>query len=267
MKPSRPRLVPPTSVLHAVAIYRISLRVSEIDRSRGFYEGLLGMIAVAEGAGSVDLAFGTPARTLRLRQLEGGAETAYVDELAFAVEEPPETISTRLQEFGVEAGPGSEGGWVVADPVVFPLTLVPASRNGPSVRASSDGLFSATAVNHAAMQVPDYGEARDFLTDLLGLRLTFEDGKRCAIACGAPPDSVYLNPLKQPRSAFVDHFAISVDSFDLADAQQRLNGAGLPTQPDGAYAWTTLDPDGFRVQVCSEIGVYPGAATDPFHEP
>ena len=34
----------------------------------------------------------------------------------------------------------------------------------------------------------------------------------------------------------------------------------------GDSAWTLFDPDGYRVQVCAEYGVYPGAARDFFHQ-
>jgi hypothetical protein len=53
----------------------------------------------------------------------------------------------------------------------------------------------------------------------------------------------------------------------LRAVEAELKRLGLDPEPDGDYAWTILDPDGYRFQVCAEKGVYPGAARDPFHVP
>jgi catechol 2,3-dioxygenase-like lactoylglutathione lyase family enzyme len=126
------------------------------------------------------------------------------------------------------------------------------------------GVFNTTAVNHISYGVPDYARSRDFYMDLLGTRLAFDDGIKCSVAFGEPEDAIYI--VKRANGPVVDHYAVSVSDFDLADAEEKLKQFGLHPEPDGDSAWTILDPDGYRVQVCAETGVYPGAARDFFHQ-
>ena len=122
-------------------------------------------------------------------------------------------------------------------------------------------IFKATAVNHIAYGVADYAKSRDFYMDLLGMTCTFDDGQRCSVEFGDPPRAIYIGPSRQPdKKPFVDHLAYSVANFDLRAAEAELKRCGFEPDPDGDHAWTILDPDGYRIQICAEHGVFPGAA-------
>ena len=143
---------------------------------------------------------------------------------------------------------------------------MPRRDTGRLLEARS--VFKATAVNHIAYGVADYARSRDFYMDLFGMKLMFEDGKKSSVTFGSPEDAIYINPSTLPdKTPYVDHLGISVKDFDLHAVEAELNRLGLDPDPDGDYAWTILDPDGYTIQVCAEKGVYPGAAYDPYHNP
>ena len=132
-------------------------------------------------------------------------------------------------------------------------------------KASRPGVWKATAFNHVSYGVPDYARTRDYYMDLFGMRLAFEDGIKCSLAFGGPPeDAIYI--VKRDDGPVIDHIAVSVADFDLDKVEADIKRLGLAYTPDGDSAWTILDPDGYKVQVCAETGVYPGAAQDFFHQ-
>ena len=52
-----------------------------------------------------------------------------------------------------------------------------ASAAAPLRAADSRG-FKAVAVNHISYQVADYARTRDFYSDLLGMKVSHDDGKQ-----------------------------------------------------------------------------------------
>jgi catechol 2,3-dioxygenase-like lactoylglutathione lyase family enzyme len=58
----------------------------------------------------------------------------------------------------------------------------------------------------------------------------------------------------------VDHFAFSIENFQLEPVRAELARRGLDPKPDGEYAWTIKDPSGVTLQICATHGVFPGAA-------
>jgi len=130
--------------------------------------------------------------------------------------------------------------------------------------------FKAIAVNHISYNVEDYAKSRDFYMDLLGMRLTFDDGKGCALEFGSlkSPDSLYIRNYKPGGKANVDHIALSVADWTGPSSEallkEILKPQGQEPKFDGDAAWFAWDPDGYTVQVCAEKGVYPGAAVHDF---
>lgn len=282
VRQGRGRLLEPRSIFKATAINHISYGVADYARSRDFYMDLLGMKCVFDDGEQCALAFGHPPRALYIRQSRQPDTRPFVDHLAFSIANfDRDAVEAELRRYGFDPEPDGPYAWTIYDPDgfkiqicaetgVFPGAALPgATIEGkvPTGRAAErPGVFRATAVNHISYQVTDYARSRDFYLDLFGMRLAFEDGLKCSVAFGEPEDALYINPSRQPgRAPFVDHFAFSIADFDLATVEAELKRFGLDPEPDGDSAWTVLDPDGFRVQVCAEKGVYPGAARDFFH--
>jgi catechol 2,3-dioxygenase-like lactoylglutathione lyase family enzyme len=150
-----------------------------------------------------------------------------------------------------------------------------AGLAGQMATASGFTGFKAVAYNHINYQVTDYAKVRDFYVDLFSMKPVYDDGKQCSVEFGDPPNAIYIRPLTQPLNrptgegrganwaaqmgnGNVDHFAISIEDFNLDAVKAELTRRGLNPQPDGPYAWTITDPNGYRIQICAKTGVFPG---------
>ena len=278
------RLVEPRSVFRATATNHISYRVADYARSRDFYTDLLGTRCVYDDGEKAVVAFGTPPRTLALVPSDAQGDAPFVDHLAFSIANfEREAVGEELRRHGLEPEDDGAFAWTVRDPHGYPVQIcaeevIPpeaarpdATAEGPvssGTAAQRPGVFRATAVNHVAFTSPDYARTRDFYLDLLGMRLAFEDGLKCSVAFGEPEDAIYIVPTKgTDEGPAVDHLAFSIADFELESVGEALRGQGHEPEDDGAFAWTIWDPDGYKIQICAEQGVYPGARRDPYHYP
>ena len=150
---------------------------------------------------------------------------------------------------------------------------IAAFAGGGAQAAMPGGLvLKAVAYNHINYQVQDYAKVRDFYISVFGMKDVWDDGKQCSLECGDPPNAIYLRPLNKPLDRApgawsaqmgqgnVDHFAFSVENFELEPVGAELKRRGLDPKPDGAYAWSIKDPSGTTIQICATKGVFPGAA-------
>jgi catechol 2,3-dioxygenase-like lactoylglutathione lyase family enzyme len=160
---------------------------------------------------------------------------------------------------------------------VSPKVAAFADGGAPASMAGGMGL-KAVAFNHINYQVSDYAKVRDFYVKLLGMKVVYDDGKQCSVECGDPPSAIYIRPLTKPLDrpagtgasanwsaqmgqGNVDHFAFSIENFELEPVRAELARRGLDPKPDGAYAWSIKDPSGTTIQICATRGVFPGAAS------
>lgn len=160
--------------------------------------------------------------------------------------------------------------------VAFVAGVAPELLTGSSASAQSpmtgSTAFKAVAYNHINYLVQDYAKVRDFYVQLFGMRDVWDDGKQCSVECGNPPNAIYIRPLTKPLDRApgnwsaqigqgnVDHFAFSIEKFELEPVRAEMARRGLEPKPDGAYAWSIKDPDGTTIQICATHGVFPGAA-------
>jgi catechol 2,3-dioxygenase-like lactoylglutathione lyase family enzyme len=278
------RLLEPRSIFKATAFNHISYGVSDIPRTRDWLMDLFGMTCVYDDGIRCSVDFGSPPNAFYVVKSRMPDGSAHVDHMAISIADfDLKGSEETLKKYGLEPEYDGDFAWTILDPFgyrvqvcaehgVFPGAAIPGAvekdEHHPTGTARSrPGVFQATAVNHVAYQVPDYAKSRDWFMDLFGMRLAFEDGLKCSVAFGDPENALYITPNRRPEGgARVDHLAISVSDFDLEEAREKLEKFGLDPEPDGDSAWTVLDPDGYRIQVCGEVGVYPGAAQDFFHQ-
>lgn len=137
-------------------------------------------------------------------------------------------------------------------------------------------VFKAVAYNHIDYRVPDYAKVRDFFVSLYSMKPAWDDGKQCSVEFGDPPNALYIRTLaagakekalgssgpwaSQMGQGMVDHFAVSIENFQLDAVKTELDRRGLSPEPDGPFAWTIRDPHGNRIQICATRGVFPGQA-------
>src|SRR5689334_11623396 len=60
---------------------------------------------------------------------------------------------------------------------------VAAAAAVPAPAAGGSG-FQAVAVNHISYQSPHYGKTRDFYADLLGMKVSHDNGHECQLSFG-----------------------------------------------------------------------------------
>ena len=127
------------------------------------------------------------------------------------------------------------------------LTVTAASVAGAAPTAEGMG-FKAVAVNHISYGVADYARTRDFYANLLGMKVSGDDGKQCSLAFG---DSfiVARKTRQADNKPFVDHFAITIDNWNKEAVEGELKRRGLELRPDTDNSFIVKDPDGFSLQI------------------
>jgi catechol 2,3-dioxygenase-like lactoylglutathione lyase family enzyme len=112
--------------------------------------------------------------------------------------------------------------------------------------------FTAVAVDHISYQVADYAKTRDFYANLLGMKVSGDDGKQAILTFG--PDASCLVPrnARQPGTApKVDHIAYRIDHWDAEAVKAELEARGLNPRLDNV-SYHVKDPDGFDVQIAGK---------------
>ncbi|HEY4366636.1 MAG TPA: VOC family protein [Steroidobacteraceae bacterium] len=123
------------------------------------------------------------------------------------------------------------------------VASVPAFAAAPAHKG-----FKAVAVNHISYGVADYGRTRDFYAELLGMRVSEDNGKQCALSFG---DS-FLIPrhTRQPdNKPFVDHIAYTIDNWNKDEVEAELRSRGFEPRKDTEDSFHIKDPDGFDLQI------------------
>lgn len=275
---SKNRLFEPRFLFKATAVNHICYSVSDYARSRDFYRDLFGMDCIFDDGNGCTLTFGRPSRALSIEASSQPDRKPFYGRMGFSVAELDlPAMLAKLKGLDLVPQPEGDFAFSLSDPEGFRiwicsesavktgtniLPVSPGTALAPAKTVSAKpGVFKATAVNHISYHVSDYAVCRDFYVDLLGMTLRFEDGKKCSVAIGDPEDAIYITPGDLPEKApRIDHLGISIREFDLHTVEEKLKRLGLNPEPDGDFAWTILDPDGLKIQVCAEKGVFPGAA-------
>jgi catechol 2,3-dioxygenase-like lactoylglutathione lyase family enzyme len=122
-----------------------------------------------------------------------------------------------------------------------------AAAAGPASADEGKG-FQAVTVNHISYQVADYARTRDFYADLLGMKVSHDDGKQCYLSFG---DTFLLprNARQGVTAPRVDHIAYTIETWDKNAVEAELKRRGLTLRPDTEDSFHVKDPDGFDLQI------------------
>jgi len=103
-------------------------------------------------------------------------------------------------------------------------------------------------VNHISYRVADYAKTRDFYADLLGMKVSHDDGKQAYLAFG---DTFLLprNARSGQTTPMVDHIAYTIENWDKNAVEAELKRRGLTPRPDTENSFHVKDPDGFDLQI------------------
>jgi catechol 2,3-dioxygenase-like lactoylglutathione lyase family enzyme len=132
------------------------------------------------------------------------------------------------------------------------LTITAAAAAGvtgvaPAAKAAGKPL-EALYVNHISYSVKDYKKVRDFYVDLLGMKITEDDGKQCRLVFGTN----ILIPRNRAGDgpARVDHIAYTVANWDAEKdgLEDELKRRGLAYTGSAKTSFQVKDPEGMGVQ-------------------
>jgi catechol 2,3-dioxygenase-like lactoylglutathione lyase family enzyme len=118
----------------------------------------------------------------------------------------------------------------------------------PAAQAAESTGFKAVAVNHISYIVADYTKTRDFYADLLGMKVSGDDGKQCNLTFGG--NWLLARNIRGDRKPpLVDHIAITIDNWDKNKVEAELKRRGLDPRPDTDNSFHVKDPDGYNLQI------------------
>lgn len=129
------------------------------------------------------------------------------------------------------------------------LAATAAGAAAPAAAAEAKH-FQAVTVNHISYVVADYAKTRDFYADLLGMKVSHDDGKQCFLSFG----DTFLLP-RNARSGskvtppVINHVAYTIDNWDKNAVEAELKRRGLEPRPDTEDSFHVKDPDGFDLQI------------------
>ena len=152
--------------------------------------------------------------------------------------------------------------------LVQSIAAAAAAIGGASTAEAAEGKgFKAVTVNHISYNVADYAKTRDFYADLLGMKVSQDDGKQqCYMSFG---DTFLLprNARGERKPPLVDHIAYTIEGWNKDQVEgelkrrgyklmQRGDKGGPPARlgpmqyrPDTENSFHILDPDGFDLQI------------------
>lgn len=121
-----------------------------------------------------------------------------------------------------------------------------AGATSPAV-AEGKG-FQGVAVNHISYVCADYTKTRDFYADLLGMKVSHDDGKQCYMSFG---DTFLLprNARAGGQTPNISHIAYTIDNWDKKEVEAELVRRGLKPRPDTEDSFHVKDPDGYDLQI------------------
>lgn len=111
--------------------------------------------------------------------------------------------------------------------------------------------FKAINVNHISYASKDYGRTRDFYAELLGMKVSEDNGKQCYLTFG---DTVLIPRQAKPgvTAPMVDHIAYSIEGWDRKQVEEELTRRGLKPKPDYEGSFIIKDPDGYDLQISAK---------------
>jgi len=142
------------------------------------------------------------------------------------------------------------------------LAVAAAAIWGPggSAAAAEGGGFKTISLDHISYQVADYKKTCAFYSDLMGMRVSDDNGRQCELHFG---DSILIarnhfhrdgQPVDPNPKPLVDHIAYKIDDWDTDKVKAELDRRGLKARLDtnggpNYVSFHVQDPDGFDLQI------------------
>ena len=155
-----------------------------------------------------------------------------------------------------------EAGRLTRRQLIQGLTFAAAAAFAPGdAAAQARRGFQTLNLDHISYQVSDYKKTRDFYADLMGMKVTDDNGtSQCFLHFD---DALLIARNRRPRPGesadqtgrpLVDHIAYKIDNWDTDTVKAELERRGLQPRLDtnggpNYVSFHVQDPDGFDLQI------------------
>jgi catechol 2,3-dioxygenase-like lactoylglutathione lyase family enzyme len=262
-KVGRPRI----TGIHHVRIY-----VSDMEKSRGFYSGVLGYAAAdsrctGPSRSCFAVSWGAQPQHIELEQVPTPAPNDWLAEVSFATDDAVQ-LRDYLVARGVTSGPISKHGYgaqrfEVRDPEDHLISFVAHYGTVHEEHAAASRPVS-TRIIHAGFVVKDRAAMDHFYKDILGFRPYwhggFKDDGTDWVELQVPDGDEWIeymlniSPSADKKELGIqNHFSLGVRDIHTAEAKIKANGAASYDGPeigrDGKWSLDLYDPDFTRVEL------------------
>jgi catechol 2,3-dioxygenase-like lactoylglutathione lyase family enzyme len=154
-----------------------------------------------------------------------------------------------------------EDGKMTRRQLIQSLAVAGAAAWAPANAQAQGQGFTAMHLDHISYQVTDYKRTRDFYADLMGMKVTDDNGiSQVQLHFG---DAMLLarnrrqrpgEPVDPNPKPLVDHIAYAIDNWDTDRVKAELERRGLKPRLDTGggpnyVSFHVPDPDGFDLQI------------------
>ncbi|MBZ5578173.1 MAG: VOC family protein [Acidobacteriia bacterium] len=126
-----------------------------------------------------------------------------------------------------------------------------AATAGALPAAAAGNGFLAASINHIMYQVADYARTRDFYSDLMGMKVSGDNGSQCVLTVDKTLVLVRKGTAGTPR---IDHIAYTIENWNKDGVEAELKRRGLEPRLDtggNEESFHVKDPDGYDLQISS----------------
>ena len=264
-----------------VGLDHITFEMPDYRKEAAFYVALMGWRVRSDDGKRAVLDIGNSGTAI----FEGAPEqqSAVVKSICYVIEPwNSKTVENELRKRGLnpiaENGASGFESFHVKDPDGFDLQI----SNGKGLKKSRDSSaspklaspipfasteWSTVWLDHLSFRVTNYKESVSFYSNLLGWKLTYDEGSQQELMIGDVGDIIVRggNPKdpnfdrNAPRKAWFDHISFGVSPWDSDTVEAELEKRGLKAEVDtagtgnihtAAYkSYHTTTPNGYNLQI------------------
>ncbi len=256
---SRVRAQERVAALRLAGLHQVTLAVSDLERSREFYQGLFGMPVQASNRRVVLLRIGGGPHFLALT--EAGSEAPRIDHFGMSVEDfDVDRVISTLADHGVTGatvrGEGLSGGAervrltfrrgtphvYMGDPNGLVIQLQHPSYRGGSgplgddarlvEPAPGEGSLALRGMSYLTIMVPDPESTNEFYRQTFGLDIQAHQAASPLLGVG--PGEDFLMFIQGGSSARIHHACLTLENFEVERIQAALEEHGIKPRAGGA---------------------------------
>ena len=245
--------------LKGAALNHVSYASTDYKKTRDFYRDLFGFQVSDEDDKQLYLWAGD---ALISAKNTPAVQAPFIDHFGVTVEPwDLNAVSAALRERGlvvrVSANDPHDNQGKSAftfDPNRYALQLGAKDLEVKPAPVATTAPLRAIGIHHISYQCADYRRTRDFYVELLGLRVSNDDGKQAFLWLGDSFIAVKNSPSGSPKPV-IDEMAWNLADWNVDRVAAELKKHGLDARVDGGgKSVVTRDLNGFPLRLCGKDG-------------